>query len=256
MLCCFHHMSHRTVDNDNFWNSIDIQADSKKFDHLTRFLPVDARTVLDIGAGNGALHVALKKHRSVSYTGIDASPEAIRRIESGGGTGMQADIDGVRLPFADNSFDVVFACDILEHVRNPWILLGEMARVSKKYVVIHGPNFVSLKCRLQVLSGRPPYQMAADKYGAVFNNSGHHVDHIYFITYNNILHWASKMQLRVEKAEGYWYRRYAPFRWFLQPLFGNWCEVYRMLLIKNPEKWKLPEDRNVQVYESFKRSDS
>lgn len=218
-------MSHRTDDSDNFWNSVDIEADSRKFEHLTHFLPSDARTVLDIGAGNGALHVALKKSHPVTYMGIDASPEAVRRIEEGGGTGMRADIDGVRLPFEDNSFDAVFACDVLEHVRNPWILLGEMARVSKKYIVIHGPNFVSLKCRLQVLAGRPPYQMTFDKYGAVFNESGHHVDHIYFITYSNILHWALKMHLRAEKVEAYWYRRYAPFRWFLEPLFGNWGEV-------------------------------
>lgn len=241
-------MSHRTDDSDNFWSTIDLQADSKKFDHLVHFLPPDAQTVLDIGAGNGALHVALRKHRSVSYTGLDASAEAVRRIESEGGIGMQADIDGVRLPFEDNSFDAVFACDVLEHVRNPWILLGELARVSKKYIVIHGPNFVSLKCRLQVLSGRPPYQMTADKYGAVFDRNGYHVDHIYFITYSNILHWASKMNLQPLKTEAYWYRRYAPFRWFLEPLFGNWGEVYRMLLIKNLETFTLPEDRNVQVY--------
>lgn len=241
-------MSHRTDDIDNFWTSVDLHADSKKFDHLVHFLPTDVRTVLDIGAGQGALHVALKKHRFVAYTGVDTSPEAIRCIQQGGGTGIQADIDGVRLPFADNSFDAVFACDVLEHVRNPWILLGEMARVSKKYVVIHGPNFVSLKCRLQVLMGRPPYQMAADKYGAVFNDKGYHVDHIFFLTYSNILYWARKMHLDVAKAEGYWYRRYAPFRWFLQPLFSNWCEVYRMLLIKDPVKFALPDDRNVQVY--------
>ena len=229
-------------------SAIDLHADSKKFDHLVRFLPADARTVLDIGAGQGALHMALKKHRSVVYTGIDASPEAVRHIESGGGTAIQADIDGVRLPFEDNSFDAVFACDVLEHVRNPWILLAEMARVSRKYVVVHGPNFVSFKCRLQVLLGRPPYQMVADKYGAVFDRGGHHVDHIYFITYNNILHWASRMHLHAEKAEGYWYRRYALFRWFLQPLFSNWCEVYRILFIKNPKEFVLPEDRNLRVY--------
>lgn len=248
-------MSHRIDDNDNFWKSTDLHADSKKFDHLTHFLPADARTVLDIGAGNGALHAALKRHRSVVYTGVDASPEAVRRIESEGGSGIQADIDGVRLPFEDNSFDAVFACDILEHVRNPWILLVEMARVSKKYVVIHGSNFVSLKCRMQVLSGRPPYQMTVDKYGAVFSNSGHHVDHIYFITYNNVLHWASKMHLHIEKAEAYWYRRYAPFRWFLEPLFGNWGEVYRMLFIKTDD-FALPNDRNVQVYKSANLLDS
>lgn len=244
-------MSHKIDNTDNFWRSIDLHADSKKFNHLTHFLPADAQTVLDVGAGNGALQLALKKDRSVAYTGVDASTEAVRRIELEGGIGIQADIDGIRLPFEDNSFDAVFACDILEHVRDPWILLGEMGRVSKKYIIIHGPNFASLKCRLQVLSGRPPYQMVVDKYGAVFDRNGHHVDHIYFVTYSNILHWASRMHLHIEKAEAYWYRRYAPFRWFLEPLFGNWGEVYRLLLIKD-QTFALPDDRNVTVYESVK----
>ncbi len=243
-------MSNRIDDLDHYWKINDLHADAKRFDHLTHFVPADARTILDIGAGQGALHVAFKKNRSVTYTGVDTSPEAIRHIESEGGTGVHADIDGVRLPFADNTFDAVFACDVLEHVRNPWVLLAEMSRVSKKYVVIHGPNFVSWKCRLQVLMGRPPYQMAADKYGAVVDRNGYHVDHIYFITYSNILHWASRMHLRTAKAEGYWYRRYTPFRWFLQPFFSNWCQVYRMLFIKNPADFALPDDRNVQIYKS------
>jgi SAM-dependent methyltransferase len=37
--------------------------------------------------------------------------------------------DGGRLPFADASFDVVFCKQVLEHVRDPRLVLGEVARV-------------------------------------------------------------------------------------------------------------------------------
>jgi methionine biosynthesis protein MetW len=243
-------MSARTDNFDMVWNTTDLKGMTSKFDHLVQFLPSDAQTILDIGAGNGALHSAFKKHRKITYTGVDASLEGVRHIELEGGVGIQSDVDGVRLPFDDNSFDAVFACDILEHVRDPWVLLGEMARVSRKYVVIYGPNFVSLKCRLQVLMGNPPYQMTTDKHGSVFDRNGYHVDHIYFITRNNILHWSKKMHLRVSKTEAYWYRRYAPFRWFLEPLFGNWGEVYRILLVKDSADFVLPNDKNVQINKS------
>ncbi len=37
--------------------------------------------------------------------------------------------DGVTIPFADDSFDVVFCKQVLEHVRHPGPLLGEVRRV-------------------------------------------------------------------------------------------------------------------------------
>lgn len=39
--------------------------------------------------------------------------------------------DASNLPFANNHFDVVFSDAVLEHVENPWLVCGEMARVLK-----------------------------------------------------------------------------------------------------------------------------
>src|SRR5690606_12199311 len=44
------------------------------------------------------------------------------------------------LPFADNSFDVVFTSNLLHHLENPALAVREMHRVSKKHVVISEPN--------------------------------------------------------------------------------------------------------------------
>lgn len=40
--------------------------------------------------------------------------------------------DAQYLPFKDNAFEVVFSAQVIEHVKNPFLMLREMARVAKK----------------------------------------------------------------------------------------------------------------------------
>ncbi len=49
-------------------------------------------------------------------------------------------IDAENLPLKDNSYDLVYTWEVLHHVPNPQSAVNEMARVSKKYVVIFEPN--------------------------------------------------------------------------------------------------------------------
>lgn len=48
--------------------------------------------------------------------------------------------DGNKLPFEDNSFDVVTCVDVIEHVENYREFINEMLRVSKKGVFLSTPN--------------------------------------------------------------------------------------------------------------------
>lgn len=49
-------------------------------------------------------------------------------------------IDAEDLPLKDNSYDLVYTWEVLHHVPNPQQAVNEMARVSKKYVLIFEPN--------------------------------------------------------------------------------------------------------------------
>lgn len=49
-------------------------------------------------------------------------------------------IDAESLPLKDNSYDLVYTWEVLHHVPNPQKAVSEMARVSKKYVLIFEPN--------------------------------------------------------------------------------------------------------------------
>lgn len=52
-------------------------------------------------------------------------------------------IDAEKLPLKDNCYDLVYTWEVLHHVPNPQEAVNEMARVSKKYVLIFEPNRTS-----------------------------------------------------------------------------------------------------------------
>jgi len=88
--------------------------------------------VLDIGCGAGFLSNPLAK-AGHKVTGIDLSKESLLIAESKDETKRCHYLYGnaLDLPFADESFDVITAMDILEHVEDPEKLVKEAARVLR-----------------------------------------------------------------------------------------------------------------------------
>ncbi len=91
-------------------------------------------TVLEIGAGEGALLQELSNHNF----GNELS--ALEISESGAESISQRNLknikevklyDGYVVPFEDNEFDVVILSHVVEHLEHPRILIREAARVSK-----------------------------------------------------------------------------------------------------------------------------
>ncbi len=92
----------------------------------------EAKTVLDIGCGAGILTntFAQKGHR---VSGIDLSAPSIE-VARGRDTTRQVDYrvaSAYELPYPDQTFDVVCAMDVLEHVEEPLRLIQEASRVLK-----------------------------------------------------------------------------------------------------------------------------
>lgn len=86
---------------------------------LSRFVGSPAR-VLDVGSADGPSVVWLKNHDGMHVT-LDIDP---RGLEVGGVCGSALD-----LPFADGSFEVVSAFDVLEHCEPESAAVAELARV-------------------------------------------------------------------------------------------------------------------------------
>jgi ubiquinone/menaquinone biosynthesis C-methylase UbiE len=87
-----------------------------------------------VGCGNGAAAVAVADAHGLAVTGVDLDPDQVRSArEAAGGrtTARFEEADAIRLPFADESFDIVASYKTLHHVPDWERAIAEMVRVLK-----------------------------------------------------------------------------------------------------------------------------
>src|SRR5579872_28199 len=124
-------------------------------------------TVLEVGCGEGHLAAHLLAHAPVPsrFVASDADLAALApgldpRIET-----RRASV--YELPFADESFDLVLCCEVLEHLSEPRRGLAEVARVARCKVIVSTPREPLWRI-LNVARGR---------YLWAFGNTPGHVQH-------------------------------------------------------------------------------
>ena len=120
-----------------------------------RYVGGPGRRVLDLGCRDGALTRTFASGNEV--VGVDADREALTEAARAGIETHWADLDEP-LAFPDESFDVVVAGELLEHLRDPQRLVADARRVLRPggTFVASVPNAYRLKGRLLFLFGRPP----------------------------------------------------------------------------------------------------
>ncbi len=92
-----------------------------------------AMALLDVGCGPGTLTAGLARHVG-SVVGLDADGEQVARAQVNAAGVPNATFqqgDASHLPFADATFDAVFAHTLLQHLQDPTAALREMHRVLK-----------------------------------------------------------------------------------------------------------------------------
>ena len=97
---------------------------------LAPLIPAEARSVLDIGCGDGTIASLIAERRpELAVEGVEVIPRPSC------GVPCRA-FDGAKLPFPDRSFDVCLFVDVLHHTTDVTQLLREAARVSRTCVVL------------------------------------------------------------------------------------------------------------------------
>lgn len=120
----------------------ELNRDLKRFKDAVSLSNGKYDSILDIGCRDKILKKFLKKDSK--YQGIDFkdSDEILgHNLENG-------------IPYRDNSFDIVFALDVLEHVENIHFLFKEILRVTNSEAIIALPNIYYWKLRLRFLKGK------------------------------------------------------------------------------------------------------
>lgn len=112
--------------------------------------------VLDLGCSSGLLASKVRR-LGHSVTGVDVSefPEARERLDHF----VQANLDEGIPEAAGRGYDVVIAGDVLEHVRRPDVVLGQIRGILAPggHALVSIPNFSHWYPRLRVVSGRFDY---------------------------------------------------------------------------------------------------
>lgn len=118
-------------------------------------------SILDIGTGSGSdllmIQDALSDKEILSY-GIDSCEEYINICMSKNINCKKCDIEFERIPFSDNSFDVVILNQVMEHTKQIFHIINEIHRILKigGNFIIGVPNLASLHNRILLLFGRQP----------------------------------------------------------------------------------------------------
>jgi 2-polyprenyl-3-methyl-5-hydroxy-6-metoxy-1,4-benzoquinol methylase len=108
--------------------------------------------LLDVGCGVGNIGAKLGE-LGFQVTGIDHSAKAVNLARERGLEAEVCDLDSEKLTYGDETFDVVWAGDVIEHVFDPINLLKQLNRVLKKggCLCLSVPNEFQLRTRLALL---------------------------------------------------------------------------------------------------------
>ncbi|NJL44327.1 MAG: class I SAM-dependent methyltransferase [Nitrosarchaeum sp.] len=115
-------------------------------------------SLLDVGCGAGQFKSASRALLpKMNYSGIDFSEGQVAVARSKGYNVKHHDITR-KWPYKDNTFDVVFCSEIVEHILDTDFIIAEAYRVLKRSgrIIVTIPNVASLGDRIRLLFGIVP----------------------------------------------------------------------------------------------------
>ena len=96
--------------------------------HVAQYADLGGALLLDVGGGPGYFRDAFQS-AGATYIALDSD---VGELAGAGDVGAGTVIgSGMQLPFADDSVDVCYSSNVLEHVPAPWRMAQEMVRVTR-----------------------------------------------------------------------------------------------------------------------------
>jgi len=116
------------------------------------------KRILDLGCGDGWVgELLIKKFGSIVH-GVDILDKALKKAKKRGLITKKFDLSINKWPYKSNTFDLIIAGDIIEHLYDTEKFIKECRRLLKKngQLILSTPNINSYVNRLLVLFGKMP----------------------------------------------------------------------------------------------------
>lgn len=159
-------------------------------------VPENARRILDIGCGTGRLGEGLKQKRHCHVTGVELDAVSATRAAERIDLVIQKDLEAADFDFQDHQFDCVICADILEHLREPGVLLEKIRRWLEPdgSLILSIPNVRHHSVITSLLAGNWTYESA----GLLDN------DHVRFFTRREIEKLLFRSGFDVNQFQAVW----------------------------------------------------
>lgn len=136
-------------------------------DFTALFRQTNARRILEVGCGEGHMLRIMRQISSAQLFGLDVDLPVLWQAAARCPDAGLAFVDGHQLSYSADAADLVVACEVLEHVSQPERVLREIARVTRRYVILSVPREPIWRV-LNVARGR---------YLGDFGNTPGHINH-------------------------------------------------------------------------------
>jgi SAM-dependent methyltransferase len=127
----------------------------KKCIKLISDIPIGA--MLDVGCTKGDWGM-FWQNRGWKVSGVDVNPDNVSASKSAGLDAILCDCNSERLPFKDQSFDLIFAGEVIEHLIDTDGFIADIYRCLAPggRAIITTPNLASFENRMRLLLGIYP----------------------------------------------------------------------------------------------------
>lgn len=157
----------------------------------------EVQSICEVGCGEGELLKILHaQYPNAALFASDISEGEVAKAQKNCAAQVHYSVQNAEdlSQYADNSFDLVVCCEVLEHLPNPQQGLSELMRIGKSYVLVSTPHEPIWRI-LNTLRG---------KYLQAFGNTPGHLNHWTVFQFSKFL----QANPRVSVA-----RRGYPFPW-------------------------------------------
>jgi methionine biosynthesis protein MetW len=142
----------------------------------------EGASVLDIGCGDGAVLLYLKRNKNLHAFAADISEKALGYLETQGVKTIRFDLNRPEEIPSLPEVDHILLLEVLEHMQNPEAFLKRIEAKARRSVIFSFPNTGYFAYRIRLLLGRTPMQWRS-----------HPGEHLRFWTHQDLVWWLTAL---------------------------------------------------------------